>query len=96
MICHVFQHSPVFRTGGDEFTVILQNDDYEHRKELMRLFEERSRESIAQADQPWKKVSVSAGIAEYEPKSDSGVNDVARRADQKMYEHKRIRKMIRE
>ena len=32
LICRVFQHSPVFRIGGDEFAVILQNDDYENRE----------------------------------------------------------------
>ena len=28
LICDVFVHSPVFRIGGDEFVVILKNNDY--------------------------------------------------------------------
>ena len=36
LICQVFQHSPVFRIGGDEFTVILRNEDYCNMK-LLRI-----------------------------------------------------------
>ncbi len=38
LICRVFDHSPVFRIGGDEFLVLLENEDYEHREELVELF----------------------------------------------------------
>ena len=34
-ICVTFQHSPVFRVGGDEFVVLLENGDYEERLELI-------------------------------------------------------------
>lgn len=27
IVCNVFDHSPVFRVGGDEFVVILMNED---------------------------------------------------------------------
>lgn len=37
-ICEVFQHSPVFRIGGDEFTLILFNEDFKNRTELINLF----------------------------------------------------------
>ena len=33
IICKVFQHSPVYRIGGDEFAVILEKTDYEHYPE---------------------------------------------------------------
>ena len=39
LICRIFQHSPVFRIGGDEFAVILQNDDYTNRAGLVQRFE---------------------------------------------------------
>ena len=35
MICDIFQHSPVYRTGGDEFVVVLHGRDYLIRKELV-------------------------------------------------------------
>lgn len=34
-ICDIFDHSPVFRVGGDEFAVVARNRDYEHLDELM-------------------------------------------------------------
>ncbi len=92
LICKVFQHSPVFRIGGDEFTVILENADYENREELIRLFVDRQKEISAAAENKWNEVHVALGIAVYEPKVDVSVNDTARRADKIMYENKRISK----
>ena len=43
----------------------------------------------------WEQVHVSMGIAVYDPQRDDAVNDVVRRADQIMYENKRIRKALR-
>ena len=43
LICGIFQHSPVFRVGGDEFISVLQNQDFENRDELIRRFEEESK-----------------------------------------------------
>ena len=34
-ICRVFSHSPVFRTGGDEFIIILSGEDYYQRNDLL-------------------------------------------------------------
>lgn len=34
-ICDIFDHSPVYRVGGDEFAVIARGRDYEHIDELM-------------------------------------------------------------
>ena len=95
LICRVFQHSPVFRTGGDEFAAILQNEDYDHRDALCKLFQERCAESIMQSRQPWEQISVAMGVAEYDPEHDFTVSDVARRADRLMYEDKHARKAER-
>ncbi|MCR5268180.1 MAG: diguanylate cyclase, partial [Lachnospiraceae bacterium] len=35
LLCDVFDHSPVFRIGGDEFVAFLKGADYENREELM-------------------------------------------------------------
>ena len=89
LICKIFQHSPVFRTGGDEFTIILQNEDFQNREKLIRILSEKSIEISKNTEKPWEKISVAIGIAEYNPKIDSSVGDVMRRADKLMYEHKR-------
>ena len=95
LICSVFQHSPVFRIGGDEFAAILQKDDYRKRAELTRLFRETSEELSAFSSEPWERVSVAMGMATFNPQVDHSVDDVARRADKLMYEEKRERKVMR-
>ena len=92
LICSVFAHSPVFRIGGDEFSVILQGDDFRRREELLRLFDETGTEICAFTDIQWEQVRVSMGMAEYDPGDDRSALDVARRADKLMYENKRIMK----
>ena len=81
VICKVFAHSPVFRIGGDEFVVILQNEEYRNRKELMRKFEQMCAEINANAAHPWEKVNVAMGISLYNPSYDESVENVFKRAD---------------
>ena len=92
VICRVFQHSPVFRIGGDEFSVILRNEDYQNRQALVRQLERMKAEITAATENKWEQVHMSMGIAVYDPQDDRTVNDVARRADEIMYENKRSRK----
>ncbi len=95
LICSIFKHSPVFRTGGDEFTVILQGEDFENRENLLRLFDETSAQILSSPKEKWEKASVTIGLSEYDPEQDPSVEDVARRADHVMYENKRRRKTER-
>ena len=95
LICRVFQHSPVFRIGGDEFAVILQNDDLLRKDELGRKFQEGMADISASAENEWEEVHVAMGIAVYDPSCDHNVNEVIRRADEIMYENKRVRKESR-
>ena len=92
LICHVFQHSPVFRIGGDEFSVILQNADYENREVLVEQFKAGMAEISASAKHEWEEAHIAMGIAVYNSQRDRSVNDVIRRADESMYENKRGRK----
>jgi diguanylate cyclase (GGDEF)-like protein len=92
MICKVFQHSPVFRIGGDEFAVILRNDDYRYREELVATFEKASAENCQMNEKRWEQVSVAIGIAEYDPALDHSVTDTMRRADKVMYINKKKKK----
>ena len=95
LICRVFQHSPVFRIGGDEFSVILQNDDFRNRDALVRQFEKGMEEINLSTGNQWEQVRVAMGIAVYDPRGDHFVIDVVRRADKTMYENKRVRKAAR-
>ena len=89
LICRVFSHSPVFRIGGDEFTVILMNEDFRNRDELVREFESRRREICGNAEHNWDEVHVALGIAVYDPDRDRTAGDTVRRADKIMYDNKR-------
>ena len=92
LICRIYQHSPVFRIGGDEFSVILQNEDYRNREALARQFNREMSESCAVNQNKWEQVHIAMGVAVYDPQTDRSVNDVIRRADTCMYENKRSRK----
>lgn len=91
-IGEVFKHSPVFRIGGDEFAVILRNDDLRHMGTLRECFEHRTEEINAASKEPWEQVQISKGFAEFAPDTDRTVNSVVQRADKLMYENKRGRK----
>lgn len=92
LICKIFDHSPVFRIGGDEFAVILQNNDYNNRDQLVKEFEDTKQTICDTAENEWEKVSIALGIAEYDPENESSATDTMRRADKFMYENKRIQK----
>ena len=87
MICDIFQHSPVFRTGGDEFVVVLYDRDYLIRKELVLALHDRSVEHISK-----NEVVISGGLSEYSPGTDGSFHDVFERADTLMYEEKKLLK----
>ena len=89
LICKVFQHSPVFRVGGDEFAVVLMNEDFRNRVNLMNQFEDRQKESWDSAENKWQEIRVAFGVAVYDSIKDQNVSDTVRRADKIMYENKR-------
>lgn len=91
-ICDVFQHSPVFRIGGDEFAVLLRNYDYQNRNVLVRQFKNIATEVNTSAKHKWERIDVAIGIADYDPSDDRFVSDVVRRADRMMYENKQMLK----
>lgn len=95
LICQVFQHSPVFRIGGDEFAVVLQNEDYRNREELVSRFEKEKKERCAAAANSWEEPHVAIGIAVYDPALDGAATDTMHRADKIMYENKRLGKLQR-
>ena len=95
MICEVFKHSPVYRIGGDEFTVLLQDSDYVNRKELCEQLRADYERTSAQRDvSPWLRYSAAVGMAE-KAADDNSVELVFRRADEAMYRDKvRIKKQL--
>ena len=89
MVCEIFQHSPVFRIGGDEFVAILNGRDFPVRRELMRLLHDRSAKHIGSGG-----AVVSGGISDFVPGEDPDFHTVFARADALMYEEKKILKSL--
>ncbi len=89
MVCDIFQHSPVYRVGGDEFVAILRGRDYLARKELLQELHDRSVKHIGSKD-----VVVSGGLANYRPGDDASFHDVFERADVRMYKEKELLKSM--
>ena len=96
LICNTFVHSPVFRIGGDEFTVVLRGNDYDRIEELVSSFYAAQSELAANPKiSPWDRVSAALGYALYDARRDHSAEDVFRRADEKMYEQKKQMKARR-
>lgn len=89
VICNFFKHSPVFRTGGDEFVVILQNEDYERYEELKKDINEFVLSEVRKKTSILEKISFAAGFSKFNSKTDRSVGDVLNRADFEMYIHKK-------
>ena len=87
MICLYFANSPVYRIGGDEFVVLMQDRDFENRADLLELFRKESQAHIAAKD-----VVIAVGCADFDKDMDKKTRDVFERADAQMYEHKKLLK----
>lgn len=83
-ICKQFQHSPVFRIGGDEFVAILERDDFLQRVKLQNEFN-----ALMDANARKEQVVVSLGMSDYIPLHDNSFRRTFERADQKMYHRKK-------
>ena len=86
LIARVFDHSPVFRTGGDEFTAILYTEDYLNRSGLLERFEKEQGYPVPGLGDI--RLSVSFGMAEF-PADGEDYDSVFELADWRMYQKKK-------
>ncbi len=85
LLCNIFDHSPVFRVGGDEFVVFLRGDDYTNRVSLMKALQDQVWENLKAKSGP----VLASGMAEFTPGKDSLIAEIFDRADKAMYKNKR-------
>ncbi len=91
ILCDVFECSPVFRIGRDEFAVILKGRDFEHRHELLAKIKDifaKIRED--KEIEPTKRYSGSVGMAD--STTCKTTRETIRTADENMYEDKKLYK----
>jgi len=88
VICRTFPLSAVYRIGGDEFTVVLKDTEYECREAKLTELEQRIRANNEQAQEEYMRISVAWGLAEYEKDQDRSFEEVYRKADRSMYQMK--------
>lgn len=85
-ICNIFDHSPVFRIGGDEFIAILEKSDYHSRDELIKKFDTDIADKSVEFEKYSMKLSIARGMAEY--KKGMSFSEVFYHADSEMYLNK--------
>ena len=88
IICASFKHGAVFRTGGDEFVVLLQDQGYDSMADVITKLNRKMEANIAK-----NAVVVSIGYSVLK-QEDQRVRDVFERADQMMYERKKALKSM--
>lgn len=93
IICSVFDHSAVFRIGGDEFLCVLRGRDYACREDLLTQVSEQSTCAAAENKAAGVVVDerrpvIACGMAVFDANVDSCVASVFERADASMYESK--------
>lgn len=85
-----------FRFGGDEFVVLLEDDDARGADAVAaRLAEEVASMQADDSLEAWQRVPAAVGAATFDPTLDHCVEDVLKRADAAMYESKKAMKAER-
>ena len=93
LISDIFKRSPVFRIGGDEFLVVLQNSDLENCEKLFVQLELNCKNTYVEEDSVKIPISIAKGFVTFDPSKDMHFEDVFKRADDAMYENKNKFKM---
>ena len=88
---NTFRESDIIaRIGGDEFVVLLESTD-ENDEMLITRLNENIRDYNAKASQHYK-LSVSVGVAQFDPEYPLSIDELLSKADALMYAQKRKRR----
>ena len=88
ILTDTFKASAIFRIGGDEFAVILLNEDYEHYRTRLEQMDAACATTCVPVGESTIPVWVARGIARFDPSIDRTYEDVFAKADHAMYIHK--------
>jgi len=87
LIKKYFPKSDIFRFGGDEFVIIIDNANYPDRFKLVKDFNQVIDNRIGT-----KEPIVATGMSDFNPMADNTLRAVFVRADERMYSRKRMLK----
>ncbi|WP_026653168.1 EAL domain-containing protein [Butyrivibrio proteoclasticus] len=82
IICEIFAHSPVYRIGGDEFSVIAKGKDYDNIKSCLAMIDIRNNSNKLDG-----AVTVAFGMAKNQEAC--SFTEVFELADERMYDKKK-------
>ena len=89
LISLFFRKHEIYRTGGDEFVVIVHGEKVPLCRYFIKQFNaEMSRKNANDSLEPWEKVSAAVGVAFYDSNRDKSADEVFKRADHAMYQNK--------
>ena len=88
---HTFRESDIIaRIGGDEFVVLAVEAGEGSRKALPARLQKELDAHNAKGQQPFK-LSISVGVAHYDPERPCSIDELLHRADTLMYEQKKAK-----
>ena len=90
MLPDYFPSSSIFHVGGDEFIVIAYEKDFEEFDQRIKKFDEDFTYSLIEYEGKELIFSVARGFSKY--KKGDRYQDVLQRADDAMYENKKMLK----
>ena len=88
LICRASEGVPVYRVGGDEFLLILADEDHAKVPAVMRNLCDLLARAGSEKTIESGLCSFAYGLGEYNPETDQTLSDIFRRADETMYKHK--------
>lgn len=84
IISEVYKNIPIYRVGGDEFTIILTGDEYHDKDALFEEFNNRINANLKKRN----PIVIAAGMSSFVPGKDTTILQVFTRADSEMYKRK--------
>lgn len=97
IITKIFEQSPVFRIGSDDFVVVLKDTDLLNIEKLCREFENTIKEIKNNSElEDWEKISAAISYTVFDPFLDANFESTLKRAENELNKKKKEMRTARE